>query len=40
MLDNDGQQKLVLLCELEVQLVNCFLDLYMGEKEEELFCEQ
>lgn len=39
MLDNGGQQKLVLLCELEVQLVNCFLDLCMGDKEEELFCE-
>lgn len=30
----DNEQKSVLLCELEVQLANHFLDLCMGDKEE------
>jgi len=38
MLDNEGQRKFVLLCQIAMQLINSFSDLYMGEKEEELFC--
>lgn len=38
MLGNEDRQQFVLLCQTEMQLINSFSDLYMGEKEEELFC--
>lgn len=39
MLGNEGQQKFLLLCQIRMQLINSFSVLYMGEKEEELFCD-
>lgn len=39
MLGSEGQQKFVVLCQIEMQLIYSFSDLYMGEKEEELFCD-
>lgn len=34
---NEDRQQFVLLCQVEMQLINSFSDSYMGEEEEELF---